>query len=122
MILLLKLYLIFSAACAAFSALLNPLSGLKLLYIVPLSFLSTLIGLIALHLIIVLAVLLLIDNKKPAGDSSRWYRLLIHLTLDLIIPLLGVKIHATGTELHLREYFLRRRQRHRNSGRPEKVE
>ena len=95
---MLKLYLIFSATCAALSAALNPLAGLRLLYMVPLSFLSTLIGLIALHLIIVLAVLLLIDNKKPAGDSSRWYRLLIHLTLDLIIPLLGVKIHATGTE------------------------
>lgn len=95
---MLKLYLIFSAACAAFSALLNPLSGLKLLYIVPLSFLSTLIGLIVLHLLIVLIVMLLVNNKKPAGDKAKWYRMLIHLTLDLIIPLLGVKIHTAGTD------------------------
>ncbi len=95
---MLKLYIIFSAVCAALSAALNPLAGLKLLFIVPLSFLSTFIGLIVLHLLIVVAIMLFIDNKKPAGNSSKWYRMLIHLTLDLIIPLLGVKIHATGVE------------------------
>lgn len=95
---MLKLYLSISAMCAAFSAVLNPLAGLRLIYIIPLSFISTFIGLVVFHLLAVIIIFALVDNKKPASSNAKWYRLLIHISLDLIIPLLNVKIHATGLD------------------------
>ena len=94
---MLKFYAFISAACAALTAILNLNSGLRLLWLVPISFISTFLGLFVLQGIIFLISILFVDVNKPP-KHSRYYRLSTLLLLKLIVPLLRVKIHTTGVD------------------------
>ena len=93
---MLRFSFIFSAFSALIAALTNLSSGLQLLWIVPVAFIGTYISLILLLFLITATAILLVDVKKPPKKSSPVFRFLIKLILEVLIPLLRVKVHTTG--------------------------
>ncbi len=94
---MLKLYAIISAACAAMTALLGARTGFALFWRMPLSFFSTFLGLIVLQcLVFAVSVLLVNVNKSP--KYVNYYRFSVITLLNLLVPLLRVKVHSTGTD------------------------
>ncbi len=93
---MLYLYAAISALSSLISALTNLTSGLNLIWIVPITFISTYISLILLQLLITVIALACVDVNKPVLRSSKGFRFLIRILLDVLVPLFKVKIHSTG--------------------------
>lgn len=93
---MLKIFAIISALSSLLAALENLFKPLKLLWVVPTTFVSTYISLILLFALVLVIEILLTDVNKPIKHSSKAFRYLIEQLLCIAVPLLGVKIHATG--------------------------
>lgn len=93
---MLRIFTIISAISALFALLDNLFNPLKLLWAVPTAFVSTYISLILLFCLILVIEILLTDVNKPIKHSSKAFRYLIEQLLRIAVPLLSVKIHATG--------------------------
>ncbi len=93
---MLHLYTAISAICTVITALINLSAGLKLLWIVPVTFAGTFIGFILLQCLIFVITVLLIDVKKPPERFSKPFRFMVKLLLDVLVPIVRVKIHTTG--------------------------
>ncbi len=95
---MLYLYAFISAVFTFVTALTNLNEGTKLIWLLPIAFLGTYIALIILQLLFFVIVTLLVNVKKPIEKCSKFYRFLVRILLRVLIPLLRVKIHATGLE------------------------
>ena len=95
---MLKIFALLSALSTVFAALGNLLNPIKLSWVVPVTFVGSYISLILLFLIVTAVIVLLTDVNKPTRHSSKIFRYLIEQFLLIAVPLLGVKVHATGFE------------------------
>lgn len=67
------------------------------IWLVPVLLVGTFVALILLHVIVLALSILFVNLKKPARDSN-FFRFLVNGFLQIAIPILGVKVHITGTE------------------------
>lgn len=68
------------------------------IWLVPLLFVGFFIGFLLLHAIVLFFSVVFIRLDSPQGRFSNYIRTLVTVTLRLIIPMLGVKIHSSGKE------------------------
>lgn len=95
---MLLIYCITALLAASAGLIANLDAGISLIWLVPLCFLATFLGLIILQLLIFVICTLLISVNKPAERFSRAYRFLVKILLDVLVPIVNVKIEATGLE------------------------
>lgn len=93
---MLKIFALISTLSTILVGIGNLYNPLKLLWVVPLAFVSTYISLILLFCIVLAIIVLFTDVNKPVKHSSKAFRYIIEQFLLIAVPLLGVKIHATG--------------------------
>ena len=67
-------------------------------WICPLLYIGFAIGLIALHFLVVVTAVQLVNVNKPAERFSRFYRKAISLTLPMFFKMAGVHIHTDGLD------------------------
>ncbi len=95
---MLKIYLLISAVI---TLLLNiPFEIFKQSYswwAVPLLLISVFVALVLLHCIVLLISVLTVNLNKPPRDTN-FFRFVVNSFLKMALPLLGVKVHATGLE------------------------
>ena len=73
--------------------------SLDWLWVLPLSFLGSFVGMLVLVVLTVWILALTVDLKKPQEHDSKLFRGVIHFVVDLLIPLLGVRLHTKGLEM-----------------------
>ena len=73
-------------------------AGLNSLWLAPVSFLGSFLSLIILAFLFLLGASLLVSPQKPQHHDSPFYRKLIGLYLELLIPLVRVRVHTKGLE------------------------
>ena len=73
-------------------------AGLNSLWLAPVSFLGSFLSLIILAFLFLLGASLLANPQKPQQHDSLFYRKLIGLYLELLIPLVRVRVHTKGLE------------------------
>lgn len=78
-------------------------AGLAWLWILPLGFVGVFLLLAALWYALLLLMAKYADMDTPQEEDSAFYRGVIRLTLDAVIPLLRVRIHTRGFEQTLPE-------------------
>ena len=69
------------------------------LWIMPVSFLGTFVVLVALVAATVCLLSVPVNINKPQERDSKLYRFVIAVAIDLLIPLLGVRLHTQGLEM-----------------------
>ena len=67
-------------------------------YIAPLSALVGWLVPVVIHVAIVLITALTLDKEKPFYEFSKAYRRMVEVTLHMIAPFCGVRLHKTGME------------------------
>ncbi len=72
--------------------------GLHWLWLIPVSFLGSFLGLLILAFLFLLVICLLEDPKKPREHDSRFYRTVMHLYIDFILTVARIRIHTRGME------------------------
>ena len=93
---LLKIFAVLSAASALAAGL--GCEGLAWLWVAPLTFLGTMLGLLVLAFLFLLAAVALIkEDEEPKGDDS-FYRRLIELYTEAVCAILRMKVEAQGLE------------------------
>ena len=83
---------------AALGVCLGSNAGLNSLWLAPVSFLGSFLSLIILAFLFLLGASLLANPQKPQQYDSLFYRKLIGLYLELLIPLVRVRVHTKGLE------------------------
>ena len=73
-------------------------SSLWWLLWLPVSGLGVFLGLAALAFLLLCAMTLAVDLKKPQLHDSKFYRTMAHLYIDAVIKVCRIRIHATGLE------------------------
>ena len=68
------------------------------LWMLPVGFILSFIGLLVLIFLTVCLMALAVDMKKPQEKDSSFYRAAIHFIIDLLIPLLRIRLHPKGLE------------------------
>ncbi len=87
------LSLLSAAACSW-----NSFQSLNWLWVFPLSFIGSFLGMLVLVLLTMCILALSVNLKKPQEHDSKLFRGVIHFVVDLLIPLLGVRLHTKGLE------------------------
>jgi len=72
--------------------------GLSWLWLLPLEFLGTFLGLLLLTFLVVWLSAVVVRTDKPQQKDSAYYRWLIQLLAEAAHTLLGMRVHATGLE------------------------
>ena len=72
--------------------------GLHWLWLLPLEFLGTLIVLLGLAFLFLWLMCQLVDLNKPQEEDSKFYRGLMHLYVDSILPVARVRLKTSGLE------------------------
>lgn len=72
--------------------------GLHWLWVAPLSFLGSFLGLLIFAFLFLLVACLIVDTKKPREHDSPFYRTMMHLYIDMILTIARIRIHAKGLE------------------------
>ena len=90
-------------ALSALAALLGAFSSgafgsLAWLWALPIGFILSLTGLLVLIFLVVCIMALAVDMKKPQEKDSPFYRRVIHFIIDLLIPILRIRLHPKGLE------------------------
>ena len=84
------------------SGLLCGLSGgfenLNWLWLLPCGFVGSFVILAALAFLVLWLFCIVVDQKKPQEESSKFYRAMLHLYVDAVLFLGRVKINAQGLE------------------------
>ena len=68
------------------------------LWTLPLGFVLSFIGYSVLIFLLVCLMALAVDMKKPQEKDSPFYRSVVHLVIDLLIPILQIRLHPKGLE------------------------
>lgn len=85
-------------AAALICAAAGAFSGFIWLWMLPLCFVGVLLLLMALWFLLMILMSKCVDMDKEQKEDSVLYRWVIRLTVDALIPLLGVRIHTRGFE------------------------
>ena len=72
--------------------------SLDWLWVLPLSFVGSFLGMLVLVLLTMCILALTVNLKKPQEHDNKLFRRVIHFVVDLLIPLLGVHLHTKGLE------------------------
>ena len=72
--------------------------GLSWLWLLPLEFLGTFLGLWVLVFLVVWLLSVVVDTDKPQQQDSRFYRWLIGVLAEAAHTILGMRVKATGLE------------------------
>ena len=72
--------------------------GFSWLWMLPVGFFGALIVLLILWVLLLLVMTWSVDVAKPQKKDNRFYRRVIHLTVDMLMVLLRVKLCTEGTE------------------------
>lgn len=72
--------------------------GFSWLWMLPAGFFGALIVLLILWVLLLLIMTWTVDVEKPQKKDNRFYRRVIHLTVDMLMVLLRVKLCTEGTE------------------------
>lgn len=72
--------------------------GLHWLWVAPLSFLGSFLGLTIVAFLFLLAACLCVDMKKPQEHDSRFYRTLLDIYIPFIKTVARVRVHTKGLE------------------------
>ena len=72
--------------------------GLHWLWLLPVSFAGSFLGLLILSLLFLLAACLLIDTRKPQLHDSKFYRNLVGLYGPMVLTIGGARFHTRGLE------------------------
>lgn len=86
------------SALAAAGACIGGNVGLHSLWIAPLSFIGSFLGLLILVFLVLLVAALCVDQKKPQEEDNRFYRTLVTQAAKLALTLARVRIHTRGLE------------------------
>ena len=73
-------------------------ASLKWLWLLPVSFVGAFVCLLALTFLLVLVMSLAVKMERQQQKDSRFYRFVIMGLIDLLVPLLGIRIHEEGLE------------------------
>ena len=73
-------------------------SGLGWLWILPVSFLGSLVGFILIFALFVLVLSALVDQEKPQEKDNRLYRTVTVMCVDLLFSIARVRVHTQGLE------------------------
>lgn len=96
---LLGIFIVLSLGAAAgicFAA--EAFAGLAWLWILPVSFLGSLISCILVFFLFLLLLCGLVNQEKPQEKDNRFYRAVAFLTADLIFRVARVRVHTKGLE------------------------
>ena len=83
---------------AATGACIGGNAGLHSLWIAPLSFIGSFLGLLILLFLVIWIAALCVDQKKPQEKDSRFYRILVTQAVKLALRVARVRIHTRGLE------------------------
>ena len=83
---------------AAAMACIGGNAGLHSLWLAPVSFLGSFLSLFVLAFLVLWGASLLANPQKPQQHDSRFYRTLMGLYIELLIPVARVRIHTKGLE------------------------
>ena len=72
--------------------------SLTWLWLLPCSFLGSFLGFVVLAFLLLWFFCAIVDQKKPQENDSKFYRTMLHLFVDAILPLARVKIKTQGLE------------------------
>ena len=72
--------------------------GLHWLWVAPLSFISSFLGLMVIAVLFLLVAGFCVDKNKPQEHDSPFYRALVHLYIDMALTIARVRIHTRGLE------------------------
>lgn len=86
------------SAVTAVLACINSGVGLHWLWVAPLGFVGSFLGLLVLAFLFLLVACLCVDMKKPQEHNDPFYRTMMHLYIDLVLKIARIRIHATGLE------------------------
>ena len=73
-------------------------SDLSFLWLLPVSFLGSLVGLMTLDALVLFVVCAFVNIEKPQKKDNAFFRVLTYITADLIIWILRVRVHTKGLE------------------------
>ena len=68
------------------------------LWVLPFSFVGSLFSCIVLLFLLILVMSLCVDMEKSQEKDSPFYRSVIHMTLNILFPLLRIRVHTQGME------------------------
>ena len=83
---------------AAAGACIGSNAGLHSLWLAPVSFLGSFLSLFLMAFLVLWGASLLANPQKPQQHDSRFYRTLLGLYIELLIPVVRVRIHTKGLE------------------------
>ena len=72
--------------------------GLDWLWVLPVSYIGSLILLAALIFLLVYILAQMVDTSKPQEKDSKLYRFVINCVVEAAIPILSVRMHVQGLE------------------------
>lgn len=70
--------------------------GLSRLWILPVSFLGSFLGILLVFFALLLISCGLVDTEKPQKKDSAYYRFLCYCTCDIVVFLLRMRVHTQG--------------------------
>ena len=73
-------------------------AGLDWLWLLPVGFIGSFLGLLILLFLLMLVMSFFVDIKKPQEKDNGLYRAAIHVLMGVGIPLLGIRFHAEGRQ------------------------
>lgn len=68
------------------------------LWILPVSFLGCLLALLVVFFLVLWISCLFVDMEKPQEKDSPYYRRLVHTAADIVLWILGMRMHTKGLE------------------------
>ena len=72
--------------------------SLSWLWLLPCGFVGSFLGLVVLAFLLLWFLCAIVDQKKPQEKDSKFYRTMLHLFVDAILPLARVTIKTQGLE------------------------
>ena len=93
------LVLVLSGVCALLTAWgTNAFQSLNWLWVVPVGFAGSFLAMLILVFLLVWVMSLTVNMKRPQKKDNGFFRAVISMVVDLLIPLLGVRLHVEGME------------------------
>ncbi len=96
---LITLITVLSVLSAAMTGLLSDsFQSLAWLWVLPVTFVGTWLGLALIFFLFLLIACGAVDQKKPVEEDSPFYRWLMYITIEAAMKLIGVRLHLRGME------------------------
>ena len=92
------LILLALAAAVGFCGAMGSFADLSWLWLLPVSFLCSVLGLVIIIFVILLVMCGVVDTNKPQEKDSPVYRFVVGCVVELIPPILQIRLHTKGLE------------------------